>query len=74
MKMPIEPEISMSEEELDSQIDRMLDAARGGLTPHQLLIQQSQAESASVAERAAAIAKNRERALRLLEAIEKSQS
>ena len=62
----------MQENDLDSQIDRMLDAARGGLTPHQVLVQASLAEAANVAERAAAIAKNRERALRLLAEIEKS--
>lgn len=61
------------EEELDAQIDRMLDAARGGLTPHQLLVQASLAETANVAERNAAKEKNRQRALKLLEAIEKSQ-
>lgn len=64
----------MPEKDLDAKIDRMLDAAMGGLTPHQLLVQTSLAETANVAERAAAIAKNRERALRLLEEIEKSQS
>lgn len=61
-------------EDLDSQIDRMLEAARGGLTPHEVLVQASLAETANVEERAAAKAKNRERALKLLEAIEKSQS
>lgn len=57
----------------DAELDSMLNAALGGLTPHQALIQASLADSANVDERAAAIAKNRERALRLLEAIEKSQ-
>jgi len=37
------------------------------------LLQASLAESANVEERAAATAKNRERAMRLLEAIEKSR-
>ncbi|MDP3438143.1 MAG: hypothetical protein Q8R95_00925 [Azonexus sp.] len=67
-------EISMPENDLDLQIERMLDAAMDGLTPHQVLIKASLAEAANVAERAAAIEKNRERALRLLAAIEKSQS
>ncbi|PKO87950.1 MAG: hypothetical protein CVU16_14930 [Betaproteobacteria bacterium HGW-Betaproteobacteria-10] len=64
----------MSENDLDLQIERMLDAAMDGLTPHQVLVKASLAEAANVAERAAAIEKNRERALRLLAAIEKSQS
>ena len=67
-------EIPMSENDLDLQIERMLDAAMDGLTPHQVLVKASLAEAANVAERAAAIEKNRERALRLLAAIEKSQS
>jgi hypothetical protein len=68
-------EIPMPEnEDLDAQIDRMLDAAMGGLTPHEILVQASLADTANVEERAAAKAKNRERALKLLEAIEKSQS
>ena len=62
----------MSEEELSEKADRMLEAARRGLTPHQLLIESSQADNANSEERAAAIAKNRERALKLLEALEKS--
>lgn len=63
----------MTEKDLDSQTDRLLNAAMGGLTPHQVLVQASLAESANVAERAAAIAKNRERALRLLAEIERVQ-
>lgn len=63
----------MTEKDLDSQTDRLLNAAMGGLTPHQLLLQTSLAESANIAERAAAIAKNRERALRLLAEIERVQ-
>jgi len=63
----------MTDDDLDSQTERMLDAAMGGLTPHQVLVQSSLAEQANVAERAAAKAKNRERALKLLAAIEKSQ-
>jgi len=63
----------MPENDNDAELDSMLHAALGGLTPHQALIQASLAESANADERAAAIAKNRERALRLLEAIEKSQ-
>lgn len=62
----------MPENDLDAQTARLLNAAMGGLSPHQLLTQTSLAESANVAERAAAIAKNRERALKLLAAIEKS--
>ena len=62
------------EEDLDSKAERMLNAALGGLTPHEVLIKTSLAESANIDERAAAKAKNRERALKLLEAIEKSQS
>jgi len=43
-----------------------------GLTPHQMLVQMSLEDATKVTERAAAIAKNRERALLLLTAIEKS--
>lgn len=64
----------MPEDEVAAQTERMLDAAFGGLTPHQVLLRASQAENADVAGRAAAIAKNRERALRLLAEIEKSQA
>ena len=66
-------ENSMPENDDKSKTDAMLEAALGGLTPHQLLVQASLAEAANVAEREAAKAKNRERALKLLEAIEKSQ-
>ncbi len=62
----------MSDKDLDSQTEQMLDAALGGRTPHQVLIEASQAENANVAEKAAAIAKNRERAARLLAEIEKA--
>ena len=63
----------MSEkDDLDLKIDRMIDAAMGGRTPHQVLLDNSQAENAKVEERAAAIAKNRARALQLLAAIEKT--
>jgi hypothetical protein len=62
----------MSEDELIQQADRMIEAAMNGRTPHQVLIESSLAESANVAERAAAIAKNRERAIKLLAALEKS--
>ncbi len=55
----------------DDHADRMLEAALGGLTPHQALIEQSLADQAKGDERAAAIAKNRERALRLLAELEK---
>ncbi len=64
----------MPDEDLDSKAERMLSAAMGGLTPHEVLVKTSLEENANVDERAAAIAKNRERALKLLEAIEKSQS
>ena len=63
----------MEEKELDSKIERMLNAAMGGLTPHQALVKASLEEAAKVAERKAAAEKNRERALKLLAAIEKSQ-
>jgi len=68
-----EMENSMPDNDLDAQAERMLEAAMGGLTPHQLLMQTSQADAANADERAAAIAKNRERAQRLLAALEKSQ-
>jgi hypothetical protein len=63
----------MSDKDIDQQAERMLEAALGGMTPHEALLEASRAESADVEARAAAIAKNRERALKLLEAIEKSQ-
>jgi ABC-type transporter Mla subunit MlaD len=66
-------EIPMSEENLDEKVERMLNAALGGLTPHEALLKASLDEAANVAERAAAKEKNRERALRLLAEIEKSQ-
>lgn len=62
----------MSDHDADAHADRILEAALGGLTPHQALLEASLAESANVDERAAAIAKNRDRALRLLAEIEKS--
>ena len=62
----------MSDMDTDAQAERMLDAALGGLSPHQALLAASRADAGKTAERAAAIAKNRERALKLLEAIEKS--
>ena len=62
----------MSEDELNQKADRMLEAALNGKTPHQALIEASLAENANVAEREAAKAKNRERALRLLAVLEKS--
>ncbi len=60
------------EEDIDAKIDSLLEAALGGLTPQQALIEATQAETAKVEERAAAIAKNRERALKLLAEIEKT--
>lgn len=62
----------MSDQDLDRQADRMLEAALGGMTPHQALLESSRAESADMDARAAAIAKNRERALKLLAALEES--
>ena len=62
----------MPEEDLEAKAERMLDAAMGGLTPHEALVQASLAESANVAERNLANEKNRERALKLLAALEKS--
>ena len=56
----------------DAEVERMLAAAMGGLTPHQLLLKQSLAERENVDERQAAIARNRERALKLLAALERS--
>jgi len=73
MNQPTEAGNLFPEEDIDAQIDRMLDAAMGGLTPHQVLVQASLAENESVAERAAAIAKNRERAMKLLAVLEKTQ-
>lgn len=61
----------MSEEITDEQAERMLQAALGGMTPHEALLAATREDSAKVEERAAAIAKNRERALRLLAEIEK---
>lgn len=58
----------------DIQAERMLEAALGGMTPHEALIQASLAESEDREARAAAIAKNRERALKLLAAIEKTMA
>ena len=62
----------MSDTDIDRQAERMLEAALGGMTPHEALLEASRNDSADVDARAAAIAKNRERALKLLEAIEKS--
>ena len=44
----------MPENDDKSKTDAMLEAALGGLTPHQLLVQASLAEAANVAEREAA--------------------
>lgn len=62
----------MPEDDLNAQADRMLEAAMDGRTPHQVLMEASLAESANVEERAAAREKNRERALKLLAALEKT--
>lgn len=64
----------MPDHDLDAQAERMLEAAMGGLTPHELLMQSAQDDATRIAERSAAIAKNRERALRLLAALENPQS
>lgn len=58
------------EDELALRADRMLEAALDGRTPHQVLVEASLADKAKVAERAEAIAKNRERALKLLAVLE----
>ncbi|MBS1143211.1 MAG: hypothetical protein H6R14_617 [Proteobacteria bacterium] len=63
----------MPDKDLDEQVERMLNAAMGGLTPHEALLKASQEEAEKVAERAAAKEKNRERALRLLAELEKAQ-
>jgi len=55
----------------DAEVERMLAAAMGGLTARELLIQNSLAERDNVEARKAAIAKNRERALKLLAALDK---
>ena len=62
----------MSDMDIDRQAERMLEAALGGMTPHEALLEASRNDSADVDARAAAIAKNRERALKLLAALEKS--
>lgn len=54
------------------QDDLLPDPELKGLTPHQMLVQMSLEDATKVNERTAAIAKNRERALILLAAIEKS--
>ena len=59
-------------DDLDAEAERMINAAIGGLTPHEHLIKASQAEAADVEGRKAAIQKNRERALKLLAEIEKT--
>lgn len=61
----------MPDEDLDAKAERMLAAALGGLTPHQALVKSSLADAAKVDERNAANEKNRERALKLLAALEK---
>ena len=61
----------MSEETLDEQAERMLKAALGGMTPHEALLAATREDSAKAEERAAAIARNRERAERLLAELEK---
>lgn len=62
----------LSDDDHDQQAERMLEAALGGKTPHEALLEATRADSADVAGRAAAKAKNRERALALLKALEKS--
>lgn len=58
--------------DLDAEAERMIEAAIGGMTPHELLIKTSLAEAADVEGRKAAIQKNRERALKLLAEIDKT--
>ena len=60
-----EIENPMSDEDLEAKADQMLDAALGGLTPHEALVKASLADSANVAERTVANEKNRDRALKL---------
>ena len=62
----------MTEKDVDAECTRMIEAAMGGLTHHELLIKNSLEEAANVDARQEAIRKNRERALRLLAEIEKS--
>ncbi len=61
----------MSDQDTDQQAETMLQAALGGMTTHQALLEASRAQSADVEGRAAAIARNRARALQMLEALEK---
>jgi len=63
----------MSDKELDDKVERMLNAALGGLPPPEALPKASRSGAANVAERTAAKEKNRERALRLLAEIDKAQ-
>lgn len=63
----------MSDKDLDEKVERMLNSAMGGLTPHEALLKATRDEAANVAERTAAKEKNRERALRLLAELEKAQ-
>jgi len=65
-------EALMPENSFAVQDDLLPDPELKGLTPHQMLVQMSLEDATKVTERAAAIAKNRERALLLLAAIEKS--
>ena len=58
--------------DLDAEAERMINAAIGGMTPHELLIKTSLEEAANVEGRQAAIQKNRERALKLLAEIDKT--
>lgn len=69
----IRMEIPMPDKDLDEKVERMLNAALGGLTPHEALVKASLDEAANVDERAAAKEKNRERALRLLAELDKAQ-
>lgn len=62
----------MTEDELNAEAERMLEAALGGKTPHEALLAASRAESENAEERAAAKEQNRQRALKLLAALEKS--
>ncbi len=66
---PQSPEPKLDDEDLDGKTERALQAALGGLTPKEALLEATRAENADVEVRAAATARNRERALRLLAAL-----
>jgi hypothetical protein len=65
-------EDAMPDADSDVPEERMLRAALGGLSPHEALVRASLADSEKTEERAEAARRNRERALQLLEILEKS--